>query len=60
MDDNAVVAVLSALIALSQMLKARYQNEHKWLTYRGTAESLKSEKFLFESQAGSLRGFGAI
>ena len=61
-DSNIkyVVAFLGTLVTILEGVLAVGKYHEKWVTYRGTAETLKQEKFLFLMQAGSYAGPGAI
>lgn len=48
-----ITGALGALIALFEGLQQLNQHHQNWITYRSTAESLKHEKYLFLSTAGS-------
>lgn len=50
---SAVAAVLGFGILVAEGLLQINQYEQHWLMYRGTAESLKHEKYLYLAKAGS-------
>src|SRR6187399_727889 len=49
-------SVAGALIALLEAIQQMNQYSTLWVTYRGTAESLKHEQYLFLGSAGPYRG----
>jgi hypothetical protein len=52
-------SVAGALIAVLEGVQSLNQFSMLWITYRGTAEHLKHEKFLFLEMAGPYRGLGS-
>jgi hypothetical protein len=50
--ENWVIAALGGLILVLEGLQQLGQYHDTWISYRGTAERLKHEKFLFLAAAG--------
>jgi hypothetical protein len=47
-----VISLMSVSIAILSGLLALYKFQENWIEYRGTAESLKHEKFMFLTRSG--------
>ncbi len=52
----AVAGVMGATIVVFEGLQQLFQFQQNWVTYRGTAEALKHEKFLCAAGAGPYAG----
>jgi hypothetical protein len=48
----AVAGALGAVVVVMEGLQQLFQFQQNWIAYRGTAEALKREKFLFLAGAG--------
>jgi hypothetical protein len=48
----AVAGALGAVIVILEGLQQLFQFQQNWITYRGTAEALKHEKYLYLGGAG--------
>jgi hypothetical protein len=55
-----VAGALGALVAALAGLLALYQHQERWRNYRGTAEALKREKFLFLARSAPYDSPGAF
>jgi hypothetical protein len=53
MTDARVMAALTASIAVVEGIQQLNQYQANWIAYRSTCETLKHEKFLYLSKAGS-------
>lgn len=51
----AVAGALGAVIVVLEGLQQLFQYQQNWVAYRGTAEALKREKFLYLAGAGPYR-----
>ena len=47
-----VAGALGAVVVVLEGLQQLFQFQQNWISYRGTAEALNHEKFLFEGGAG--------
>ncbi len=52
----AVAGALGAVIVVLEGLQQLFQFQQNWIGYRGTAEALKHEKFLYLASAGPYAG----
>lgn len=50
-DWNLQVAILGALIAISETIQHVNQWQHNWITYRSTCEALRHEKYTYIERA---------
>jgi Protein of unknown function (DUF4231) len=50
---RALLGALGAVVLILEGFQQLFQYQQNWLTYRSTCESLKHEKYLFLSAAGS-------
>jgi hypothetical protein len=51
-----VAGALGAVVVVMEGLQQLFQFQQNWIAYRGTAEALKREKFLFLAAAGPYAG----
>jgi hypothetical protein len=51
-----VAGALGAVVVVMEGLQQLFQFQQNWIAYRGTAEALKREKFLYLSAAGPYAG----
>jgi Protein of unknown function (DUF4231) len=51
-----VAGALGAVVVVMEGLQQLFQFQQNWIAYRGTAESLKHEKFLYLASAGPYAG----
>lgn len=51
LNYNFIVAILGALIAISEAIQHVNQWHHNWLTYRSTCEALRHEKYCYLERA---------
>jgi hypothetical protein len=61
--SGAVSAALGILIAISAGAMGLFKFHENWVQYRGTAEQLKHEHFMYETQTGPYAGadrYGAL
>lgn len=54
--SNIIVSILGVAVALLVALEGVYHHREQWLNSRSTAEYLKTQKVLFEHQAGDYEG----
>jgi len=54
--SRVVVAVLGSATAVTAGIVSLYQFREHWIEYRTTAESLKHEKYMFQTQTGPYSG----
>jgi Protein of unknown function (DUF4231) len=47
-----IVGGLGALVAFTESVQLVYKYKENWINYRGTAEALTRERFLFEANSG--------
>jgi uncharacterized membrane protein YeaQ/YmgE (transglycosylase-associated protein family) len=47
-----IIGFIGALIAISEAILNLYKYHENWIQYRGTTESLKHHKYLFETKTG--------
>jgi Protein of unknown function (DUF4231) len=57
--DPVIAAVLGGAIVVLEGAQQLFQLQQNWLRYRGTAEGLRHEKFLYQAQAGAYAGADA-
>lgn len=50
--NSIIVGILGVIIAVATGLMALNKYHENWIEYRKTAESLKHEKYLFQTQSG--------
>lgn len=48
--NSAIIGMLGVIIAVSVGLSALYRYHEKWIEYRTTSETLKHEKYLFQTR----------
>lgn len=53
---NITTGALGVLIVMTTGISALYKFDEKWIKYRTSAESLKHEKFLYETQVDPYDG----
>ena len=51
-----VAGALGAVVVVMEGLQQLFQFQQNWIAYRGTAEALKHEKFLYLASAGPYAG----
>jgi hypothetical protein len=51
-----VAGALGAVVVVMEGLQQLFQFQQNWIAYRGTAEALKREKFLYLASAGPYAG----
>jgi hypothetical protein len=51
-----VAGALGAVVVVMEGLQQLFQFQQNWIAYRGTAEALKREKFLYLASAGPYSG----
>jgi hypothetical protein len=51
-----VAGALGAVVVVMEGLQQLFQFQQNWIAYRGTAEALKHEKFLYLASAGPYTG----
>ncbi|WP_433206683.1 DUF4231 domain-containing protein [Nocardia sp. CA-107356] len=51
-----VTACVAAVVVIAEGVQQMFQWQSTWLLYRGTAEALKRERFLYVSEAGPYTG----
>jgi hypothetical protein len=51
-----VAGALGAVVVVLEGLQQLFQFQQNWISYRGTAEALHHEKFLYEAAAGPYAG----
>jgi hypothetical protein len=55
-----ITGSLGACIVVLEGLQQLFQFQQNWVTYRGTAEGLKHERYLFLARAGPYGGDGPV
>jgi hypothetical protein len=56
-NGSAVIAaVLGGVIVILEGAQQLFQFQQNWIRYRGTAEGLRHEKFLYQARAGAYAG----
>lgn len=53
---NWLPTVFSLLVAIGTALRGTFENQENWLDYRITAETLKKEKVLYDTETGDSVG----
>jgi Protein of unknown function (DUF4231) len=54
-----IAAVLGGAVVVLEGAQQLFQFQQNWIRYRGTAEALRHEKFLYQAQAGAYAGSDA-
>jgi hypothetical protein len=54
--SSAVAGALGAVIVILEGVQQLFQFQQNWIAYRGTAEALKHEKYLYLADAGEYAG----
>jgi hypothetical protein len=54
--DEVIAAILGGAVVVLEGAQQLFQFQQNWIRYRGTAEALRHEKFLYQAQAGAYAG----